>query len=106
MQQKLLKDRGNLKLAFTDVFHTAPWDAIQELPGLYMDLAGGWESQQIRLTFSYILGNQQVKAARNRKKNRRCQRPCWQRRRTINDSIGLVNKAGSNVCFFMVNSPH
>ncbi len=67
VQQKLLKDRGNLKLAFTDVFHTAPWDAIQELPGLYMDLAGGWESQQIRLTFSYILGNQQVKAARNRK---------------------------------------
>ena len=66
-QQRLFENRGNLKLSFTDVFHTAPWDAIQDTPGLYLDAHGGWESQQIRLSFSYMLGNQQVKGAKNRK---------------------------------------
>ncbi len=66
-QQRLFDKRGNLKLSFTDVFNTAPWDAIQDTPGLFLDVHGGWESQQIRLSFSYMLGNQQVKGAKNRK---------------------------------------
>lgn len=66
-QYKVLKDRGNIKLAFTDVFHTAPWDAVQDIDGLYMTINGSWESRQLRLSFSYLFGNEQVKEFKNRK---------------------------------------
>lgn len=66
-QYKLFKERGNLKVSFTDVFNTASWSAIQEIDGLYMEAQGGWESQQLRISFSYLFGNDQLKASRNRK---------------------------------------
>lgn len=66
-QYKVLKDRGNIKFVFTDVFHTAPWDAVQDIDGLYMTINGSWESRQLRLSFSYLFGNEQVKEFKNRK---------------------------------------
>jgi len=82
VQQKLFDKRGNIKLSFTDVFNTAPWDAIQEIPGLYMDVQGAWESQQIRVSFSYLFGNDQVKASRKRNTS-------------IDDSSGRVGNGGN-----------
>lgn len=66
-QYKVFKERGNIKVAYTDLFNTAPWQAKQDIEGLYMDVVGGWESQQVRISFSYLFGNDQVKAFRNRK---------------------------------------
>lgn len=83
LQQKLFDKRGNLKVSFTDVFHTAPWDAIQEIPGLYMDVRGGWESQQLRVSFSYLFGNENVKSSRRRNTS-------------IDDSSDRVNSGGNN----------
>ncbi|MBP9188486.1 MAG: TonB-dependent receptor, partial [Chitinophagales bacterium] len=66
-QYKVFKERGNIKVAYTDLFNTAPWQAKQDIEGLYMDVEGGWESQQVRISFSYLFGNDQVKSSRNRK---------------------------------------
>ncbi|HET8964386.1 MAG TPA: TonB-dependent receptor [Chitinophagales bacterium] len=66
-QYKIFKERGNIKVAYTDLFNTAPWQAKQDIEGLYMDVVGGWESQQVRISFSYLFGNDQVKGFRNRK---------------------------------------
>ncbi|MBK8682464.1 MAG: TonB-dependent receptor family protein [Bacteroidetes bacterium] len=66
-QYKVFKERGNIKVAYSDLFNTAPWQAKQDIEGLYMDVEGGWESQQVRISFSYLFGNDQVKSSRNRK---------------------------------------
>ena len=67
IQKKLWNKRGNLKLSVTDIFLTTPWRGIQEFAGFYVDASGGWESRQIRLNFSYLFGNDQVKKSRKRK---------------------------------------
>ncbi len=66
--QKLLFDKkATLKLSFTDLLHTAQWRAVSNFAGSTINANGGWESQQVRLNFSYRFGSNQVKAARNRK---------------------------------------
>ncbi len=67
VKKKLFKDRGNLKIAFTDIFLTTPWRGVQDFAGFYSDAQGGWESRQIRVNFSYLFGNNQVKDVRKRK---------------------------------------
>lgn len=42
-------------MAYTDLFNTAPWQAKQDIEGLYMDVEGGWESQQVRISFLIYL---------------------------------------------------
>lgn len=66
-QYALFNNKGNLKVSYTDLFNTAPWEAKQQIDGLYMEVQGGWESQQLRVSFSYLFGNDQVKGSRNRK---------------------------------------
>ena len=67
VSRPLMNGRANLKVAFTDLFHTAPWRGVQDFSGLYMDVSGGWESRQVRVNMSFNLGNNQVKKARQRK---------------------------------------
>jgi len=67
LKKRLFKGKGNLKIAFTDVFNTSPWSAIQEFSGTKIEANGGWESQQIKLNFTYLFGNEQVKDIRKRK---------------------------------------
>ncbi|MFD2574592.1 TonB-dependent receptor domain-containing protein [Spirosoma soli] len=67
LQRKVLNERGTLKLTLTDVFHSMQWHGISQFGGLYMDASGGYESRQIRVNFTYNFGNNQVKAARQRK---------------------------------------
>lgn len=66
VQKKLFKDQGTLKLAVTDIFHTAPWASVNEYGGLYIEANGDWESRQFRATFTYRFGNKQVKSSRQR----------------------------------------
>ena len=67
VQRKVLGRNGTLKLTVSDVFNVMQWRGISQFGGLYMDARGGWESRQVRLNFSYNLGNLQLKAARQRK---------------------------------------
>lgn len=67
VQRKVLSGNGTLKLTVSDVFNVMQWRGISQFGGLYMDARGGWESRQVRLNFSYTLGNRQLKPARQRK---------------------------------------
>ncbi len=65
-QKLLMKKKASLKLSFTDIFHTNPWKANSNFGGLVIHASGYWESQTLRLNFTYRFGNNQVKAARQR----------------------------------------
>ncbi|MEP7252891.1 MAG: TonB-dependent receptor [Ginsengibacter sp.] len=67
VQQKVFKGAGNIKVAFTDVFKTLQWKGISDFAGSHLEASGRFESQQLKVTFSYRFGNSQVKAARQRK---------------------------------------
>ncbi len=67
IQKKLWNGRANVKVSVSDVFYTAFWRADQAFGGLSIDGSGGWESRQLRVNFSYLIGNEQVKVARKRK---------------------------------------
>ena len=65
--QKLFWDKkASVKLSATDVFLTMPWKANSNFGGLKVDAGGKWESQTLRLNFTYRFGNSQVKASRQR----------------------------------------
>ncbi|MES2431638.1 MAG: TonB-dependent receptor [Bacteroidota bacterium] len=66
-QKSLLKKKATLKLSVTDIFFTAPWKSINDFGGVYIDAGGNWESQTLRLNFTWRFGNSQVKASRQRK---------------------------------------
>ncbi len=66
IQKKILKERGNIKLAISDIFRTQEWNGTTELGGMYMNMWGGWDSRRFKVNFSYLFGNEKVKN-RNRK---------------------------------------
>lgn len=66
-QKMMLKGKGTLKATFTDVFRTMRWKGESNFAGQQIIASGRWESQQLRMNFSYRFGNSQVKAARQRK---------------------------------------
>ncbi len=67
IQKQLMKKKATIKLTATDIFHTSPWKAISDFGGLYINGSGNWESQTVRMSFTYRFGSNQVKAARQRK---------------------------------------
>jgi iron complex outermembrane recepter protein len=66
LQKQILKKAGSIKIAATDIFHTAPWSAISDFGGVYIRGGGNWESQTVRISFSYRFGSAQIKSSRNR----------------------------------------
>jgi outer membrane receptor protein involved in Fe transport len=66
VQYKVLNNQGTVKLAATDIFHRMPWTGTSRLGSLLIVGSGGWESRQVRLSFSYRFGNSEVKGARQR----------------------------------------
>ena len=66
LQKQLFEKKATIKLSATDIFHTAPWKAINNFGGLYIKGGGSWESQTFRVNFSWRFGNNQVKASRQR----------------------------------------
>ena len=67
IQKKVLNGRGNLRLSVNDIFLGMNWSGISQFGDLYIEADGGWESRQIKLNFSYQIGNDQVKGVRKRK---------------------------------------
>ena len=67
LQKQFLNKAATIKIAATDILHTAPWSAVSNFGGLYISGNGNWESQTFRLTFSYRFGSAQIKSARQRK---------------------------------------
>jgi iron complex outermembrane recepter protein len=66
-QKKILKDKGQIKIALTDVMRTQRWRGVSTLGGNFFEAKGGWESQQVRLSFSYRFGSDDF-SPRERKK--------------------------------------
>lgn len=67
VQKVIMNKKATIKLSVTDLFYTAKWNAVSNFAGSIFNAKGGYESQQVRLNFSYRFGSNQVKAARNRK---------------------------------------
>jgi iron complex outermembrane receptor protein len=67
LQKTLWKGKANVKVAVSDIFHTMKWKGSSNFSGQISTASGRWESQQFKLNFSYRFGNNQVKAARQRK---------------------------------------
>ena len=61
-QKKFFKGAANLKLSLTDIFFTMQWNGTQTSDLLQMTGRGGWESRQFKVNFTYLIGNNQVKA--------------------------------------------
>ncbi|NND05485.1 MAG: TonB-dependent receptor [Saprospiraceae bacterium] len=59
-------ETATLKLSVSDLFYTNRWGGESEFGALYMRGGGQWESRQVRLNFTYLFGNKQVKGARRR----------------------------------------
>jgi outer membrane receptor protein involved in Fe transport len=66
LQKKVLQGKGNLKLAVSDIFKTTNWAGETFFGQLHINGGGGWDSRRFRASFTYLLGNDQVKAARRR----------------------------------------
>ena len=67
VQKKVLNEQGNIKLSVNDVFNSMKWGGRVNFGGLYMRLNNKWESQQVKLAFTYRFGNKNVKSSRERK---------------------------------------
>lgn len=67
LSKNVLKGKGTIKASFSDVFKTLHWEATSDFAGQTVHVKGGQDSQQLKLYFTYRFGNNQVKAARQRK---------------------------------------
>lgn len=68
IQKKVFDGKGEVRLRFGDVLHTAGWKGENLFsPGLLMTAQGRWESRTVTANFSYRFGSAEVKGARQRK---------------------------------------
>jgi hypothetical protein len=67
VQQQVFKKAGTIKISYTDIFKTLHWRGISDYAGSYIDVRGHFESNQLKVNFSYRFGKSEVKAARQRK---------------------------------------
>lgn len=67
LQKILLHKKATVKISATDIFHTSPWKATSDFGGLKINSAGSWESQTVRINFSYRFGSNQISGSRDRK---------------------------------------
>ena len=66
VQKQILEGKGNIKLSVTDIFKTMYWRGVSNFAGQFLNANFRWESQQLKLNFSYRFGKTTVKAARQR----------------------------------------
>lgn len=67
VQKTLFNNKATAKISIADIFRTNRWRSRSDYAGSIFEGEGGWDSRQLRLTFSYRFGSSQVKAARQRK---------------------------------------
>jgi iron complex outermembrane recepter protein len=66
LQKKIFSGDGTVKVAFADVFSSLKARGLVEYGGVYVRGNFRWESQLIKLSFSYRFGRNTVKGARQR----------------------------------------
>jgi iron complex outermembrane receptor protein len=67
VQKLVMKKKATIKLSVTDILKTAsPWRANNEFGGVKINGSGGWESQTVRLNFSWRFGSNNIKNSRDR----------------------------------------
>jgi iron complex outermembrane recepter protein len=64
--KKLFKERGLFKVGISDIFFTMQWAGEMSFGALYNSGGGGWESRQIKASYTHTFGNTNVKGARKR----------------------------------------
>jgi hypothetical protein len=67
LQKSIFKKKGNIKVSYNDIFRTQKFRGVSDFGGAYLDVKVKSESTQLRINFTYRFGNNQVKAARQRK---------------------------------------
>jgi iron complex outermembrane recepter protein len=68
IQKTVLNNNGTVRISATDIFHTANrWRASNNFGGLIANVNLGMETQTVRVSFTYRLGNNILKASRERK---------------------------------------
>jgi len=67
LQKTVFKTKGTVKIAVSDVFKTMKWAGSTNFTGVNSTFQGHGEMPQFKLNFNYRFGNNQVKAARQRK---------------------------------------
>ena len=65
-QKMFMQKKASVKISATDIFHTARFSGTSDFSGLYLKAWGHWESQTVRLNFTYRFGSNKVQAARRR----------------------------------------
>ena len=67
VQKTVLDKKGTLRLNVNDIFWTNRFNGVAEFSDISLRVRSQWPSRQIRATFTYRFGNQNVKGARQRK---------------------------------------
>lgn len=66
-RQNMFKGMGTLQVTISDIFFSARYRSVGRFTGIVSDVNGGYESRQLKLFFSYRIGNTNVKESRQRK---------------------------------------
>ena len=66
-QRNVFNGNGTVKVSVSDIFRTMPWRGSSNFAGQQLLANGGWESRLLKLSFLYRVGNNKVKATRQRK---------------------------------------
>ena len=67
ISRTVMNGNGTVKASVSDIFATLHWTSTSDFAGQFIRATGGFESRQFKLNFTYRFGNNQVKAARQRK---------------------------------------
>lgn len=90
LQKTVFKGKGNLKASVSDIFKTLKWSSTSNFAGQFVKASGSFESRQFKLNFTYRFGNNQVKAARQRKTG------VEEENKRANNQGGGIGSGGSN----------
>lgn len=66
-QKTLFKNKANFKVVMSDIFNTFHPKGSSNFAGQYLLFNGSFERRQLKFSFTWRFGNNQVKAARQRK---------------------------------------
>ncbi len=66
LQKTLFNGKANFKVSYTDLLKTLHWKGTSDFGASHIVVSGNWESQQLRMNFTWRFGNNQVKASRQR----------------------------------------
>jgi hypothetical protein len=66
IQKSLWQNRGSLKVGIDDIFNSQGWSGENDFGGLALKASGEYESRQLKIDFTYLMGNKEVKSSRKR----------------------------------------